>query len=81
MLAGHLAHVGAQDSFSQNRYRTRDSGGCAGLHLATLPIWDDKRVVSLGRNRGCGGWEGKLETAGVGGLPGVRGAQDGGLVK
>ena len=70
MLAGHLAHIGAQDSFSQNSYRSEGLWGCAGLHLATLPIWDDKWCCQLGPESGPWGLGGKLETAGVGGLPG-----------
>lgn len=42
VLAGHLAHIGAQSSFSQNRYRSEGLWGCAGPLLATLPTWDDK---------------------------------------
>ena len=70
MLAGCLAHTGARDSFSQNRYRSEGLWGCAGPHLTTLPIWDDKRCHQLGPKWGLWGLGGKLETAGVGGLPG-----------
>lgn len=42
VLAGHLVHMGAQGSFSQDRYRSEGLWACVGPPLATLPTWDDK---------------------------------------
>ena len=57
MLAGRLAHIGAQDSFLQNRYQSEGLWGCAGPHLTTFPSGMTSGVISWDRSGGRGGWE------------------------
>lgn len=57
MLAGRLAHIGAQDSFPQNRYQSEGLWGCAGPHLTTFPSGMTSGVISWDRSGGRGGWE------------------------